>query len=190
MDIVEQPRGLGQKKKYLPYVSVLVREERVRLGLSQVDFSKKIAIGLKTLRKIEQGDLNVSYLKLKYVVNSLGLQLTPIELVSTQPSKVKRVLVLEHVLETLKNIYSILKIKYGVCELALFGSYAKGTANIDSDIDILINFSDSVSLEIEGEVQLILENLLDGKKVDLTLAKNLHQALKTEIEESRIDVAE
>lgn len=189
MGIVSEPRLLGKKAKYLPYISILVREERCKLGISQVDLARKIGIGLKTLRKIEQGDLNISYLKLKYVLNSLGLQLSPTDLVNTQPSKRNKILSVEYILDKLKNILSILEIKYGVCELALFGSYAKGTADAESDIDILIRFSNEVSLDIEGEIQIILENILDGKKVDLTLVKNLHETLKKEIEESKINVS-
>lgn len=189
MGIIKKPRLLGQKAKYLPYISILVREERVKLGLSQVDFSKQIAIGIKTLRKIEQGDLNLGYLKLKYVLNSLGLGLNPIDLVTTQPAKKNKTLSIEYILDRLENIFSILEIKYAVNELALFGSYAKGTADSQSDIDVLIGFSEKVSLEIEGEIQIILENLLDGKKVDLTLVQNVHKTLKKEIEESKINVS-
>ena len=189
MDIISQPRLLGQKAKYLPYISILVREERVKLGLFQVDFARKIGIGLKTLRKIEQGDLNISYLKLKYVLNSLGLQLRPTDLVNTQPSKRNKILSVEYILDKLESILSILEIKYGVSELALFGSYAKGSAEEQSDIDILIGFSGEVTLEVEGEIQIILENILDGKKVDLTYERNLHKTFRKEIEESKINVS-
>lgn len=188
MDIIKEARNIGQKAEDLPYLSLLVREERVKLGLSQVDLTKSLGIGLKTLRKIEQGDLNVNYLKLKYLLNSLGLQLSPTELVNTQPTKKNKILSKEFILDRLENIMPILEIKFGVIELALFGSYAKGVANKDSDIDILISFDDEVSFETEGEIQVILENLLDGKKVDLTISKNIHNNFKSEIEESRLDV--
>lgn len=188
MDIIKEPRNLGQKAINLPYLSLLIREERVKLGLSQVDLARSIGIGLKTLRKIEQGDLNVNYLKLKYLLNSLGLQLSPTELVNTQPIKKDKVLSREFILDRLENILPILQIKYGVKMLALFGSYARGDAMLNSDIDILISFSQEVSFETEGEIQIILENLLGSKKVDLTLSKNLHERFRKEIEESKINV--
>ena len=81
-----------------------------------------------------------------------------------------------------------MQIKYKVNELALFGSYARGTAKPNSDIDIIFNFEKEVSLEVEGEIQLILENLLENKKVDLTLSRNLHESLRKEIEEHKLNV--
>lgn len=89
MDIIKEPRNINQKAIHLPYLSLLIRDERVKLGLSQVNLAKSIGIGLKTLRKIEQGDLSVNYLKLKYLLNCLGLQMSPTELVNTQPVKKK-----------------------------------------------------------------------------------------------------
>lgn len=188
MDITKEPRNIGQKAINLPYLSLLIREERIKLGLSQVDLAKSIGIGLKTLRKIEQGDLNVNYLKLKYLLNSLGLQMSPTQLVNTQPIKKDKVLSKEFILDRLENILPILQIKYGVKELALFGSYARGNAKLNSDIDVLISFGQEVSFETEGEIQIILENLLEGKKVDLTLSRNLHESFRKEIEESKINV--
>ena len=94
------------------------------------------------------------------------------------------------ILKILKNIYPILKLKYGINELALFGSYAKGNATSESDIDILINSDSTLSLEVEGEIQLIFENIFPGTRVDLTLKNNLHNAFRKEIKESKINVTE
>ena len=158
------------------------------MGLKQVEFAKMVGLGLKTLRKIEQGDLSVNFNKLNYLLNCLGLYLRPQELVTSPVSKNTEIPSTEVVLEKLRHVYQIFKIKYGVEELSLFGSYAKGVADIGSDIDILISFNRDVDLEIEGEIQLILENIFNGIKVDLVLANNLHSGLKEEIERSKINV--
>lgn len=183
-----KPRALNEKEVSLPYFSALVRAKRLELGLKQGEFASQVGIGLKTLRKIEQGDLNINFLKLNYLLNCLGLSMIPSELVSS-PTKRKNVLFTKNaILKILQNVFFIFEIKYGITELALFGSYAKGVNQRESDIDILIDFKEAVSFEIEGEIQLILENLFQGIKVDLTLKKNLQPNFAKEIEKTKISV--
>ena len=189
MDIISKARRIGIKGSVLPYLSLLVKEERLKLGLKQTELAMNVGIGLKTLRKIEQGDLNVNFNKLNYLLNCLGLYLRPSDLVTSPVDKAQKLFSKEYILDILKNIYPIFKIKYGVKELALFGSYAKDVAEVNSDIDILIEFENTPSLEIEGEIQLILENLYQGKKVDLSFKENLHSSFVKEIEETRINVS-
>ena len=49
--------------------------------------------------------------------------------------------------------------------MALFGSFARGEENADSDVDILISFKNP-SLLVLSEVKLLLESLFK-RKVDL-----------------------
>lgn len=57
--------------------------------------------------------------------------------------------------------------KYGVKKVLLFGSYADGTANDDSDIDFLVEFdAASVSLFVISQLKFELEDRL-GKQVDV-----------------------
>ncbi len=189
MDILKKARNIKKKSFLLPYISIVIKNQRVKLGMSQEELSTKIGIGLKTLRKIEQGDLNVNFTKLNYLLNFFGLGLMPADLVATPKIKKQKILEKKYILKILSHLYAIFKIKYGVCELALFGSYAKNRATLQSDIDILIDFDYDVSLETEGEIQLILENLFQGVKIDLTLKKNIYHDFKKNIEESKINVA-
>jgi len=186
MDILSEPR---ESTKIRPYISELLSKERIKLGLTQIDFARKIGVGVKTIRKIEQGDLSLNFQKIKYIFNAVGLDLVPSELV-TSPIDKGRIFDRVEVLSLLSNILSVFKIKYGVRELSLFGSYAKDMAEIDSDIDILIDTEKRVGLEAEGEMKLILETLFDGKSIDLTFRKNLRDEFKNEIMESKIDVQE
>lgn len=190
MDIIIKPRKVLKKAVFLPYISILVKEQRIKLGLSQDQLAKKIGIGLKTLRKIEQGDLNLNFHKVNFLLNFFGMELQPVELLTSPKIKSKKKLKKNDILKILKNIYPILKLKYGINELALFGSYAKGNATSESDIDILINSDSTLSLEVEGEIQLIFENIFPGTRVDLTLKNNLHNAFRKEIKESKINVTE
>jgi len=185
MDIAK-PRNIIKNSASLPYLSILVKEQRVELGMSQEALAKTIGIGLKTLRKIEQGDLSVNFNKLNYLLNYFGMSLKADELVTVPTQKKKEILSKEYILKILNHLLPILKLKYGVTELALFGSYAKAEAKLDSDIDILIDFENEVSFEIEGEIQLIMENLFQGIEVDLTFKNNLYHSFAKEIEESKI----
>ena len=75
-------------------------------------------------------------------------------------------------MQTLAEITGLLKAhlpemrkRYPIEEIALFGSYARGEATEDSDIDLLVNYQGSDAwnfLDLHEE----LENML-GKKVDI-----------------------
>ena len=85
---------------------------------------------------------------------------------------------------TERKIISILK-KNGVVKAGIFGSYARGEAKKNSDVDILIQFNDSLLTLVRIEREL-KENL--GKIVDLLTYKGIHPLLKDRIlkEEIRI----
>lgn len=65
--------------------------------------------------------------------------------------------------------------KYPLRSIALFGSYATGTATETSDIDILVDFEQPVGLEVV-DLAIELEELLH-KRVDLTTRNALKPAL-------------
>ncbi len=47
----------------------------------------------------------------------------------------------EIIIQKLKMIKSILHEKYGVVELALFGSYSRDEQTVESDIDIMVSYN-------------------------------------------------
>ncbi len=55
--------------------------------------------------------------------------------------------------------------KYGVRRIGLFGSFAHGTPNEDSDVDIVVEFAQPIGLRFV-ELAEYLEQLL-GRKVDI-----------------------
>ncbi|MCA1993253.1 MAG: nucleotidyltransferase family protein [Coleofasciculus sp. S288] len=73
---------------------------------------------------------------------------------------------LEEIKEKLLQYKPIIQEKYKVSELGIFGSYVRGEQTEDSDVDVLVEFS-----EIPGLLKFIdLENYLAdniGIKVDL-----------------------
>jgi len=81
---------------------------------------------------------------------------------------------MEDLNEIKKKIKSILK-KKGIVRAGIFGSYARGEQKKNSDIDILIEFNDSL-LTLVG-IEMELERALK-KKVDLLTYKGIHPLLK------------
>ena len=71
----------------------------------------------------------------------------------------------DHTLRLLREAYPQLAAEYGVKRIGLFGSYAKGTPNESSDVDLVVELEHPLGL---GFVDLAeqLEQLL-GKRVDL-----------------------
>ena len=79
-------------------------------------------------------------------------------------------------IEELKNV--ILKNKnrlmenYNLKSIGIFGSYIKGEESINSDLDILVDFSNPIDLFKFLELEEELQNIC-SKKVDLVSVKSL-----------------
>lgn len=71
-----------------------------------------------------------------------------------------------YTIEEIKTIVTPIAEKYSFKEVYLFGSYARGEATEKSDIDLVINFSESITLFTYAEIIEELETLF-GKKVDV-----------------------
>lgn len=77
--------------------------------------------------------------------------------------------------------------KYPIKRASIFGSYARQEAHENSDIDILVEFSSSVSLLQFVSIKLELEDIL-GKKVDLVEYSTLKPQLKANILKEQIAI--
>ncbi|MFC4062303.1 nucleotidyltransferase family protein [Planomonospora corallina] len=71
--------------------------------------------------------------------------------------------------------------KYGIAELAVFGSVARGEDRPDSDVDFLyvLRPGNDIGLEFFG-FQEELEELL-GRKVDVVSKEGLHWVIRDEV---------
>ena len=70
--------------------------------------------------------------------------------------------------------------KYGVQNIRVFGSVARGDDDIDSDIDFLISLKQGRTLMDWSGFWLDMEVLLD-RKVDVIQDKSLHWALRENV---------
>lgn len=77
--------------------------------------------------------------------------------------------------------------EYGVTDLAVFGSAARGDAGASSDIDVLVQFHGPATSKRYFGVQFYLEDLL-GCPVDLVTDKALRPELRPYVEREAIHV--
>jgi predicted nucleotidyltransferase len=88
-------------------------------------------------------------------------------------------------LALLSERQSILAERFGVTQLALFGSTARDTAGAASDVDILVAFDGPANSQRFFGVQFYLEDLF-GCGVDLVTEKALRPELRPFIEKAAI----
>lgn len=93
----------------------------------------------------------------------------------------------EKALEILSSSAEILKARFDVVSLSLFGSIAREEATEESDVDILVSFSGPATSQQYFGVQFYLEDLM-GVDIDLVTEKALRPELKPYILSEKIDV--
>jgi len=62
---------------------------------------------------------------------------------------------------------------FGVSEIGIFGSVARGEARDDSDVDVLVEFNRPIGLIRFMSLEYYLQELFGGTKVDLVARKAL-----------------
>ncbi|HEU4558284.1 MAG TPA: nucleotidyltransferase domain-containing protein [Longimicrobium sp.] len=77
---------------------------------------------------------------------------------------------------------------YGVRSMSVFGSVARGEAHPDSDVDVLVDVDDEVSLFGLARLKLHLQDLL-GMRVDLVTPDALRPNMRDAILAEAIRVA-
>ena len=71
---------------------------------------------------------------------------------------------------------------HAICRAAIFGSYAKGIATVDSDVDLLVEFEPNQTpslftiITMEDELASLL-----GRKADLRTAQDLSRYFRHEV---------
>jgi len=84
----------------------------------------------------------------------------------------------ETVLREIEKFADVIK-GYGVRRIGVFGSVVRGSAGRESDLDLLVEFSEK-SFDNYFGLKFFLEDLF-GKKVDLVIAEDVKPRLKPRI---------
>lgn len=87
----------------------------------------------------------------------------------------------------LREHKAVLARRFGVTDLALFGSTARNEATGNSDVDILISFDGPATSQRYFGAQFYLEDLL-GCPVDLVTDKALRAELRPYVERDAVHV--
>ena len=70
----------------------------------------------------------------------------------------------QNILAILKQAKPLLEKKYGVKNMALFGSYSRNEASPESDIDVMVEFSKPIGLafvDLADELEVLLQLKVD-----------------------------
>ena len=89
-----------------------------------------------------------------------------------------------YTINEIKDIIRPIALQYGVDALYLFGSYAKGSANPDSDIDFRIDKGAVRGIKFAGLYTDLEETL--GKSIDLVTTASLDDNFRERIAEEEI----
>ena len=93
------------------------------------------------------------------------------------------------VITQIKSELGVLR-RYGVERIGVFGSYATGKPNAESDIDILVHFAeDAKSFDNFMDVKSRLEAIFPGHRVDLVLEDALKPGLRDNVLRETLYVA-
>ena len=71
--------------------------------------------------------------------------------------------------------------RFGVQQVALFGSTARDDAHADSDVDILVGYDELPDWITYLSVQPFLEELF-GRSVDVCTVRELHEEIRARVE--------
>ena len=93
----------------------------------------------------------------------------------------------DEVLETLRKHKQVLRERYDVTGLALYGSFARNQATPESDVDILVRFGGPATSRSYFGTLFYIEDLL-GRRIDLVTDKALRSEFRPFVEQEALDV--
>ena len=94
---------------------------------------------------------------------------------------------LNTVMQELRALKPELDKRFGIISIEIFGSYARGEAKSESDLDLLVEFRKPIGGFTFTECALFLESEL-GLKVDLIPSGNIKPNLKKRIIQEKVPV--
>jgi hypothetical protein len=82
----------------------------------------------------------------------------------------------------------MMKKRFGIKSLSLFGSVARNEATEASDLDFVVDFEGAITFDRYMDLKIFLEDLFD-QKVDLAIKDSLKPQIRQRVVEEGIDVA-
>ncbi len=92
------------------------------------------------------------------------------------------------VMSALKENLQLMQSRFGVRNLSVFGSVARGDERPGSDVDVLVEFEQTPTFDQFMDLKLYLEELL-RRKVDLVTRHALKPRMRPIIEKEALHVA-
>ena len=135
-----------------------LKEQRISLGLTQVEVSNMVDIPLRTYKDYENNPKRVNSIKYKYILDRL-LDFGHID-------ETHGVLTLDQIKQGIFKAIPSYKVEF----CYLFGSYARNEATPYSDVDLVIS-TKTTGLQYYGLVETLRQQL--SKKVDVILWTDL-----------------
>lgn len=151
--------------------AAVLREARRRAGLSQVDLARRARVAQPTISAYENGRRDPSWSTLSRLVAATGFELS-VELVLAEGERELPDTTMGRELRRHRRAIVAAGRRRGVRNVRVFGSVARGEDGEASDVDLLVDVDDGVSLValagFEREVAAML-----GRDVDAVPARSL-----------------
>ena len=93
----------------------------------------------------------------------------------------------EQIYDVLKSYLESLKLKYKVESLGIFGSFVRGEATANSDLDLLVEFKGNVTFDDYMDLKFLLEDLFN-RKIDLVIKEDIKTLIREHILKETVDV--
>ena len=93
----------------------------------------------------------------------------------------------DEVLETLRKHKQVLRERYDVTGLALYGSFARNQATPESDVDVLVKFAGPATSKTYFGALAYLEDLF-RRPVDMSTIGEVRSAIRPYVERDAINV--
>lgn len=161
-------------------VGALLREARTNAGLSQVDLARRAGVTQSVVSAYESGRRQPSLPMLARLVEAAGSELE----INVRPIQARhRRLggILGRRVRSHRADVREAAARYGVSNVRVFGSVARGQDTADSDVDLLVDLPPRASLFSIARLQRDLQNIL-GARVDIVPAGDLKPGVRATVE--------
>ena len=155
----------------------LVREARRRAGLSQVELGRRAGVTQSVVSAYESGARQPSLPMLERLVRAAGYE---VQITVQEPIPAQTGVQMPVAKRLVRHRRRVLEIacRYGLSNVRLFGSVARGEETSESDVDLLVDVAPGVGLIDLARCERDLEALLRAP-VDLVPAGDLKPGVAT-----------